>query len=457
MDNTTRHAISTSIIIGIITLPIMGLVFLTNRDIGLLFGVLALALLAMLLFSRPYLGLPALLVVRPAIDILGDRTIALGSFTINVAAIMSFLAIVWALWILVPHWRRVIDLPLFWPAAVLFGVSAWSFLGTINQAATITELVRLGGCFLLLFVALWQTRRVEDVLRVYSGLALGLCLPVLLAFVQVFTNTGLTFADSVNRAYGTFGHPNVLAFYLVLAIFAILGMRAARQEERYTHPAMIILLGITLLLTQTRGAWLGLLIGLLYVGIMRYRQALLIGGISLVAVLLLLPVADQALQSVGFDMNRAPILGPIVTRQFDTSSLDWRLDVWKEMDERFFERPLQGFGLGSFPTLRQLQVFDIYDQGIGAHNDYLRLLIELGCLGVLVYGYFLVETARNLLSTKRLHVASQLHHLPLFLFAFFLAFLVMSYFDNLLQSTPVMWAWFILLGTTLATRPEKNT
>jgi O-antigen ligase len=456
MDKHTRHAISTSLVVGLITLPIMAVVYITHQDIILLFGILAITMLTMLLFARPLLGLPALLVVRPAIDILGDRSFTFGTVNINVAAIMSILAILWALWILVPHWKKVMDLPIFWPAALFFGISVWSLFLSVSPTATVTEIVRLGACFLLLFVALWQTKNVQDLQRIFRGFAAGLAIPVVVALYQVITNSGLTFAESVNRAYGTFGHPNVLAFYLVLAILALLGARTAFPHDRTTHPSIIIVLAITLVLTQTRGAWLGVILGLGYIGLVRYRQALLVGAISLVAVSFILPALQGSLAGTSFDIQRAPVIGPILQRQFNTSSLDWRLDVWREMEQRFTERPVFGFGLGTFPTLRQLQVFDIYDQGIGAHNDYLRLLIELGIAGIVFYAILLFSFARNLRDTINHYQHTTFSNLPLFLVAFFLAFLAMSYFDNLLQATPVMWAWCILLGATIATRPTKK-
>lgn len=456
MDKHTRHAISTSLVVGLVTLPIMAVVFVTHQDILLLFGILAIVMLSMLMFAKPHLGLPALLVVRPAIDILGDRTFALGSLQLNVAAIMSLLAIVWAVWLLAPHWKKVIDLPIFWPATLFYGISLWSLVLTISPTATMTEIVRLTAIFLLLFVALWQTKNLHDLQRVYSGFALGLLIPVVVAFIQVFTHTGLTFAESVNRAYGTFGHPNVLAFYLVLAILTLLGTRNIFPEARYTHPSIIVVLSIALLLTQTRGAWVGLVAGLCLVGIVRYRQALAIGIISLLALTLLLPAAQGTLAGTSLDLQRAPIIGNILQRQLNTSSLDWRIGVWNEMKQRFAERPVFGFGLGSFPTLRQLQVFDIYDQGIGAHNDYLRLLIELGVVGIAFYGVLLLSIIRNLQHIRAQYSNTQFSVVPLFHIAFFVAFLIMSYFDNLLQSTPVMWAWFILLGTTIATQPKKQ-
>jgi O-antigen ligase len=456
MDKQTRHAISTSLVVGLITLPIMAVVYITHQDIILLFGILAMAMLTMLLFARPHMGLPALLVVRPAIDIVGDRTFAISTFNINVAAIMSLLAIVWALWVLVPHWKKVMDLPMFWPAVLFFGISIWSLIISISTTATATEIVRLGACFLLLFVALWQTKKVEDLQRVFYGFALGLIIPVIVAMVQVATKNGLTFAESVNRAYGTFGHPNVLAFYLVLAILVLLGARNAFPRVRYSHPIILVILSITLLLTQTRGAWLGLLVGLGFAGVVRYRQALIIGLLCVVTVGFLLPAAQGTLAGTSLDLNRAPIIGNLLQRQLNTSSLDWRLDVWREMQHRFLERPVFGFGLGAFPSLRQFQVFDIYDQGIGAHNDYLRLLIELGISGVILYTLLLVSMYRNLRQTISHYSQTLFSTVPLFLVAFFLAFLVMSYFDNLLQATPVMWAWFILLGATVASRPVKK-
>lgn len=442
MNKETQHLLRSSLVVALVTLPVMALVFVTNGDIALLFGVLGIVLLNILLFTRPLIGLAALLAIRPAIDSVGDRAVSFGSVSINVAGILSILVLVWSLWYLISQWKRVMEARGFWPIALFVGFGFFSLTYSVATLATMTEIVRLGSLLGLFFVAQVMIRQEQDFRTVISGLLLGLVLPSAVGFFQVLTGNGLTFAESVNRAYGTFGHPNVFAFYLVLTIFTILGLYA--HGKRYTgiHPITVVLFTVLLLLTQTRGAWLGLVVGLGFVGLVRYRQALVVGSIVLLTILVILPLLSASLTSAGIDIKRQPIIGQLVERQLNTSSFDWRVEVWDDMKDRFFERPLFGFGLGSFPTLRQLQVFDVYDQGIGAHNDYLRLLVELGLIGCVLYALVLVSWLRAMRAITR-HWSGE----RLFMMGFFLAFLVMSYFDNLLQATPVMWAFMILLGS----------
>jgi O-antigen ligase len=279
-------------------------------------------------------------------------------------------------------------------------------------------------------------------------------IPVLVGFFQVLTHRGLTFADSTNRAFGTFGHPNVMAFYLVLGISYFILIWPLLQTRVPNRWPIITALVLALLLTQTRGAWAGLLVSLGVIGFIRFRR-LFAGGVFAVAMLIaILPTVNSITTDVfGVNLQTVPGVKEIVARQANQSSYQWRIDVWKDMGRRIQERPLFGFGLGAFPTVRSLQVFDFF-QGIGAHNDYLRLVIELGLIGSLAYAALLISIFVFL---GRLYKSLQAHPLSLpvlGLIGFSAAFVVMSAFDNLLQSTPVMWAYMVLLGAVLNLAPR---
>lgn len=429
-------------------IPILGYGVLHYQPLVIMLATVGFIFLALLLVLSPRNGLLALLIIRPSIDIFGGYSLTLLATSINVASLLSLVVIVWAVWIIIFRRVAIWRMPLFWPLAFFMGVMGISWLQSIAPSATIAELLRISTFFFLYFLS-WQFITTEQDFRTFGlALAVSLVAPVALGFWQVGTGTGLTFADSANRAFGTFGHPNVLAFYLVLTLSFFIGFYAAQKSRLPGGQVLLALMSLLLILTGTRSAWLGFLIVLLVLGLTRYRRYLATGCILLIVALMLAPVLNIVLtRFVGFNVRSVPAVNNLVVHATSKDSYQWRIDLWKDMRRRFSEHPVTGFGLGTFPTLRERQVAGFFES-TEAHNDYLRVLIELGALGLGAYLLVLGGISRRLVQAYRRLKTTPWAVVPLSLAGFFIAFVFMSFFDNLLQSTPVMWAFLATLGAT---------
>jgi len=79
-----------------------------------------------------------------------------------------------------------------------------------------------------------------------------------------------------------------------------------------------------------------------------------------------------------------------------------RLDITKDCWKMFLQRPLLGWGLGTFPTVypgyRSFYTNEFVNQ---AHNDYAQLLVESGVLGFGVMLWFLALLYRHAVPTSR--------------------------------------------------------
>ncbi len=441
---------------GLTLSALLSYFFLFAESPTLLFASIILFALVIVMFLRPTLGVPALIIVRPLVDSIGEYRFSVGSVGINVAGALSVIAIGWGCWRLIRVRAHLWDFELFRSILLFTLISIISFSYSWAPGATLTEILRILSFFVLYLVTRATVTDWPAFRQVAIAFLLSMVMPVLVGYYQVLTHTGLTFAESSNRAYGTFGHPNVLAFYLVLGLsftMSVWPLLALRIRSRWP---IIGLLGIMLILTFTRGAWVGLIVSLGIISYMRFRRYFFAGLMALAVMIAILPTVNIVTTSVmNLDLRTVPGAKEIIARQADQSSYQWRLDVWTEMSQRFYERPIFGFGLGAFPAVRQLQVFDFF-QGVGAHNDYLRLLIELGVLGIGAYLAFLISIFVHLGRTVR-RLGSHPISLPvLSLIGFSAAFVLMSAFDNLLQSTPVMWAYMILLGAVLNLVPNTK-
>ena len=152
------------------------------------------------------------------------------------------------------------------------------------------------------------------------------------------------------RAYGLSPHPNVLGGFLAIGILLLLGMRPASLVGRILQAAVVTLGAAAVLVTFSRGAWLGLgsglVAGVIVLGartfIAEWRRWLAIGGLA-VAVLVV-----GAWQLRGELAARTGLAGaPIATEQ---RSVDERVAQIELGWRVFAERPLSGAGMSAVPV-----------------------------------------------------------------------------------------------------------
>ncbi len=393
-----------------------------------------------------------LVLLRPMIDSVGAYSLLqFGTISLNLASMLSLLVILWALLTIAKQERPRVRMPLAVPIALFLAVAATGLLLSPALEETAGELLRIGSFFLLYIVAKRTFVTPQQFNRFAIILACSLIVPVVVGLVQFVTHTGLTFGDIVNRVYGTFGNPNSFAYYLVLSIVFFLCLLLSRPELEHRIPVKIGLglLTILLVLTATRGAWLALLVSLFVIGIVKFRKATLVAGACLIALMLFLPTANRlSLAYFNVNLERLPGIQRLFEQPSEDGSLAFRLKLWKEMRRKFDERPLLGFGLGTFSLLREQQIKEFF-QGTEAHNDYLRLAVETGIVGLAAYGILLVALFRALLAHYRRLAGSRHQLLVLGVIAYAIALLVGSFFDNLLQSTTVMWVFWIMVAAVL--------
>ncbi len=95
---------------------------------------------------------------------------------------------------------------------------------------------------------------------------------------------------------------------------------------------------------------------------------------------------------VSMPFLRGSTVGGITSALGRDSTLTGRTDVWAELMPPRAERPLLGYGFGSFWTDARRVQYDIPT----AHNGYLDILLELGEVGLVIYSIWLLSCARQL-------------------------------------------------------------
>lgn len=203
------------------------------------------------------------------------------------------------------------------------------------------------------------------------------------------------FEDIKMRVYSTFENPNVYGEYLILAIPIIISLM---WEEKGIIKKLILLaaLGITMLamvLTFSRGCWLGIMFAVALLAIMIDRRFIILGVLALIVMPFILPETI---------MNRFMSIG-----NMGDSSTSYRVYIWFGTIAMLKDYWFSGIGMGitSFNT-----VYPIYSYNNvttpHSHNLYLQIVVEYGIIGLIVFlgmmYNFYKETIINIFKKKNI-------------------------------------------------------
>jgi len=200
------------------------------------------------------------------------------------------------------------------------------------------------------------------------------------------------FEDIEGRVVSTFANPNVLAEYLIMTLpFALTAFLTAKKPSARLAALIATLASVLCLVyTWSRGAWLGILIALVFYFLIYNRKTLsaLCFGVLLVPFLpLVLP------QTV---VTRFTSIGNLA----DTSTA-YRVHIWMgslNMARDVFFSGL-GTGMGVFAAVYPQYSLGGIEAAPHSHNLYLQMVIELGIFGLLAFVIAMINFARGALSS----------------------------------------------------------
>ncbi len=280
-------------------------------------------------------------------------------------------------------------LPYMWRKGIgsvpryLLGMSALLFLacGLVSAVAngghlgSLLTVVRYASYFVLAIVVSVVTRDPAVRRLVLWTIALSGAATAVLAVFQ-YANPQLTpgmhgvGAEITTRVVGTFYNSNFYAEYLILVFGVVLALMLTEGVAGRILSGLfgVLVLG-ALLLTYTRGSWIGLAVGLLVFVVFVDIRYLVVAAVGAVAALFV-PGVMSRLQS----------------SSANASSADFRLDLWQIAGEAMKRRPIFGYGPGNFldahrdVVMTRPELFQGY-MAFGAHNSYFELAAEIGILG----------------------------------------------------------------------------
>ena len=285
--------------------------------------------------------------------------------------------------------------PNTFPLYFLVFFSATSFYYTLDYMISFGYILKiLTG--LSMYVLIYNAIKTkEGAKKVLFSIVISSLVPMVIGYYQFIT--GLGGAGSVGgftRINGGLGPSNEYGEFLTISTCAALALILLEKKKNIKRFLFIIIasLIVSSILALNRGTWIGLTIGLITATAAYYKM---IKIRWIIIVILCICVLFS-----GIIVKRFKQLEDKTTWGASQNTLKGRIEFWKALLPYALENPLIGQGIGSSKVLTEKYM---HKKRV-PHNDYLRIFLEVGLPGALLYIVFLFSELiwnLSLISNKR--------------------------------------------------------
>lgn len=236
---------------------------------------------------------------------------------------------------------------------------------------------------------------------------------------------GLRYAGALGYA----GENGLAAFEAQFALFCLgLYSFVKSRMAKIALIAFVISCVYCILFAFSRGGYVGLLTGLLFLGLVRERKHLIVIAVLLISWQTIVPTAVTERIFMTYENG-----------QIDNSAGE-RLTMWQDAVTLIPQRPIFGTGFDTYEFMGRVEEFR------DTHNLYLKILVETGILGLLL---FLTLIGKSWLAGWRLFRTGEddfFRGIGLGLAALFVCTLIVNFFGDRWMYLQVTGYSFVLLG-----------
>ncbi len=298
------------------------------------------------------------------------------------------------------------------------------------------------GFYFVIINTIKTKEQLYNLLKVFAVLGFLVSLYGILQYVFGWTTANAwideqMFEEATMRVYSTMENPNVLGEYLLLlipvsAVFML--KKESEWLERCVYGGIFLTSALCMILTQSRGCWLGLILAVMI--FVTFYNGKLWG---------LLPVVLLALP---FIMPEAMIDRMMSVGNLEDSSTSYRVFIWRGSFEMLRDFWLGGIGMGegAFRNVYPLYSFN----GIVAphsHNTYLQLWVEAGIIAPIIFVIIMAVLIKKLWhSYKNFGKGTSDSLVPLAIGSGVIGFLLQSMFDYTFYNYRMMAMFFMIVA-----------
>jgi len=305
--------------------------------------------------------LAILIAVRALVDRL-PAFFSIATQSVSLTALIAVTILVFGTVQVIRYRRGILGFVIASLVLTIFAVIGSAEFGLLPWVEGLRIMSVLGAAAIML-----NTREQITVRGVALTVQLIAFLPAVLAIFQAATGTGMLVQGDL-RSVGTLAHPNtaglLFALTVICGVYRVLGSRNW-YDIVFTFVAAAALV-TTLSLGSMAAVAVAFTVLLLLTPALRRRTKLIVAG---------------AFVTLGFGLLVSPMVSSRLAGFTDGSadgsavlSLVWRINEWADLVQQFTEHPVLGRGLGA--STGETIVKDNLP-----HNEYLRVLVELGLVG----------------------------------------------------------------------------
>ena len=212
-----------------------------------------------------------------------------------------------------------------------------------------------------------------------------MCLSVLAVdkgFYSTMSDRDLSHFSYEVRDGGPLGYAGVngVATFEAEFMLFLLGMSAMQKRKslKLGMWALAAFSGYCLLFSFSREAYAGILVGLLFLGLLKQRWLLIALTVFLFSWQTLVPTSVRERVDMTYDKN---------DQQLDTSAQD-RVTLWNDAMDLFHQNPAIGAGFDTYQWQHRVGIYT------DTHNYFLKVLVETGVIGLLFFLFILAKMTR---------------------------------------------------------------
>lgn len=338
-------------------------------------------------YNGVYVAILILIACSVALAILPS---AFNYVLIKLVIAQFFLIIIFIIWLYQTLERGEITIhkdPAYLPLVFLLGWSILSFFFSSFGYASIEEIGRLLTYFFLYFAVVNWIKKEKDLISVVV---------FILIVCSALSVHGLFYylKEKTSVITSTFGNQNFFSAYLILLLplIILIVIYNWRRKNFLFASLMFILTGIIVFLVRimdSQGAFLGIGASLLFLIVLFRRQIFK----PKVRVLFFSGLFALLLLGTVLSVPKLPQIKAYINSEIESGTIGIRLKIWQGSLRMIKERPLTGWGTGTFylvyPNFRIPEYF-LNPHSVNAtrhaHNELLEITAETGIVGV---GFFL--------------------------------------------------------------------
>jgi O-antigen ligase len=250
---------------------------------------------------------------------------------------------------------------------------------------------------LVFFAAFYALRTMDDAKWVIGATLLGIAFANFLTLADTagIVHLGMKVGEKgpeAGRVFGAFGHANDTGALMVAVLPAMVAMVLTHEGfRRAIWIGCVVVSAMVLILTVSRGAFVGLFVGTLWAGYLlrRYvstQRFVVWAAVAIVAGIFVVLIAGLVDQNIGNTISER-LFGQSKSIDMGEAS-SGRTQIWAELLDHMIRKPLTlltGFGW---------DVYFVMPFRYAPHNHYLGLYFDLGIPGVGLFIYLMTRIVR---------------------------------------------------------------